>query len=226
MAAKNCRLFSYKMTYDTGFAPNPFHRFLTLANCMPGIRRTKHIGDWVAGFTSKELNKKSNRYPVDIERLIFLMRIDEIVSYEKYWNDDQYEVKKCQYGSTNIELRVGDNIYKPIDKVDDFNQQKNHYHQKSDQAKDVSGKNVLISKHFYYFGRNPVEIPGKIMPHVPKYQTYYGVRTYELDKIEGFITHVGNKYPRGMNYYPHGKGWDNESIYGETNIKQVKKGCS
>ena len=42
------RLFSYKMTSDTGFAPNPFGRRLTLATCKPMIRQSTHEGDWVA----------------------------------------------------------------------------------------------------------------------------------------------------------------------------------
>jgi len=37
----NCidRLYLYTMTYDSGFAPNPFHGICTLACCKPGIRR-------------------------------------------------------------------------------------------------------------------------------------------------------------------------------------------
>ncbi|MGE3595803.1 MAG: hypothetical protein AB7N70_09645 [Dehalococcoidia bacterium] len=42
---------SYKMTHDTGFAPNPFWGCLTLATCKPGIRQTRGPGDWIAGFT-------------------------------------------------------------------------------------------------------------------------------------------------------------------------------
>ena len=33
-------LYSYTVAADTGFAPNPFHGFCTLACCKPGIRRT------------------------------------------------------------------------------------------------------------------------------------------------------------------------------------------
>ena len=39
------RLFSYKMTSDTGFAPNPFGRRVTLATCKPMIRQSTHEGD-------------------------------------------------------------------------------------------------------------------------------------------------------------------------------------
>ena len=39
------RVFSYIVTHDTGYAPNPFHGFLTLACCKPLIRRTAEVGD-------------------------------------------------------------------------------------------------------------------------------------------------------------------------------------
>ena len=42
----------YKMTHDTGFAPNPFHGVLTLATCKPKIRACRKADDWVAGFAT------------------------------------------------------------------------------------------------------------------------------------------------------------------------------
>ena len=49
------RLFSYKMTHDSGFAPNPFGYTSTLATCKPQIRLHKSVDDWIAGFTSRTL---------------------------------------------------------------------------------------------------------------------------------------------------------------------------
>ena len=54
---KLIRLFSYKLTNDGGFAPNPFWGALTLATCKPQIRLSKRIGDWIAGFSSGTLNR-------------------------------------------------------------------------------------------------------------------------------------------------------------------------
>jgi hypothetical protein len=34
------RLFSCKMTNDSGFAPNPFFGALTMATCKPGMRKS------------------------------------------------------------------------------------------------------------------------------------------------------------------------------------------
>ena len=45
-------LFSYVVRYDSGFAPNPFHGFCTLATCKPGIRAHANVGDWVVGTAS------------------------------------------------------------------------------------------------------------------------------------------------------------------------------
>jgi hypothetical protein len=44
------RLFTYVITQDGGFAPNPFHGVLTLNCCKPEIRKLAEVGDWVAGF--------------------------------------------------------------------------------------------------------------------------------------------------------------------------------
>ena len=47
------KLFSYIITHDIGFAPNPFFGYCTLANCKPVIRRTSKIGDWIVGISAK-----------------------------------------------------------------------------------------------------------------------------------------------------------------------------
>lgn len=43
------RLYAYTMTSDSGFAPNPFHGFCTLATCKARIRERATTGDWVLG---------------------------------------------------------------------------------------------------------------------------------------------------------------------------------
>lgn len=67
----------YKMTDDSRFAPNPFHRVRTLATCKPAIRRCRHVGEWVAGFASKKLVDSARRLDVTIPRdgLVYLMRL-------------------------------------------------------------------------------------------------------------------------------------------------------
>lgn len=42
---RKMKLFSYIVTHDAGFAPNPFWGYCTLACCKPAIRRTANVGD-------------------------------------------------------------------------------------------------------------------------------------------------------------------------------------
>lgn len=51
-------LYSYKMVVDSGFAPNPFHEYLTLATCKPYMREKRGVGNYIAGFSSDSINKE------------------------------------------------------------------------------------------------------------------------------------------------------------------------
>lgn len=149
------RLFSYLMTHDTGFAPNPFHGTLTLATCKPGIRRTKREGDWVAGFASGALVKAS-KVKINDQGLIYLMRIGKILSLDEYFIAPQFQAKKpsSQINTDrNLQDDYGDNIY-CHDAMGNPEQLKNGNHFSGDIEHDIGGKNVLIADKFYYFGRN------------------------------------------------------------------------
>ena len=144
------------MTHDSGFAPNPFFGYLTLATCMTEIRRTKKVGEWVAGFTSKALVKKCKElgFTIPYQGLIYLMEIGEILPLDAYFHDPRFQAKKAiPLGRNNIMLERGDNIYR-LDDSGQFLQLENDNHDESELAKDTKGKNVLIAKRFYYFGRS------------------------------------------------------------------------
>ena len=50
------KIYSYIVNHDTGFAPNPFYGYCTLANCKPKIRKTAEIGDLIFGLSCKARN--------------------------------------------------------------------------------------------------------------------------------------------------------------------------
>lgn len=150
------KLYSYLMTHDSGFAPNPFFGYLTLATCMTDIRRTKKVGHWVAGFAGKTLVKKCNNLGVDIpyQGLIYLMEIGEILTLDEYFHDPRFQMKKAvALGSNDIKRERGDNIYR-IDETGNYQQLENDNHDEGEITKDTKGRNVIIAKQFYYFGRN------------------------------------------------------------------------
>ena len=77
-------LYSYVVTVDTGFAPNPFHGVCTLACCKPDIRRTAKEGDYVVGLGPKHLGN----------RLVYAMQVTEIMDLDSYWNDERFRIKR------------------------------------------------------------------------------------------------------------------------------------
>jgi hypothetical protein len=147
------RLFSYTIPIDDGAAPNPFHGMCSLAICKPAIRRVAEPEDWIAGLGSQ--NSPSGNLA---GRLVYAMRVDEILSLADY---DKHARARWPHRIPNIASsdlvdRLGDCIY-------DFSSgrpvQRPSVHGQRNQALDLSGKNVLVSKHFYYFGSRAYLLP-------------------------------------------------------------------
>ena len=145
----------YKLTHDSGFAPNPFHGFLTLATCKPTIRRCRRSGDWVVGFVSNALANSAARNGVRLKpgALVYLMEITENpIRLEDYFEEQRFAPKKPNLRSARPEVRCGDNIYYRLN--GGTGQLENDDHGETEKNTDLSGMNVLVSKRFYYFGRN------------------------------------------------------------------------
>lgn len=195
---EDIRLFSYKMVNDTGFAPNPFHGLMTLANCKPCMRKSKKIGDWIAGFTSKGLNGDVVYY----ERLIYLMKITNKVDYFEYWNNPIYNSKIPKLESDIFADKAGDNIYKP-NSLNGFLQIENKNHTVKDIKRDLSGKYVLVSNCFYYFGSSAICIPNNIIPSIPRGQSSQGNRTHDKERANRFINYIQENYEQGLYGLPH-----------------------
>jgi hypothetical protein len=177
-------LFAYKLTHDTGFAPNPFHGFCTLATCKPGIRKTKRVGDWIAGFTSSTLNGDA----VGHERLVYLLQICEKLRFDTYHVDPRFERKIPRQASVDCVDTVGDNIYGRRNGA--VFQVPNRFHGAEAIAKDTSGEFVLIGRRFAYFGAAPLVIPGKVRPQLPVGMSRYGIRTRDADLAQAFVDFV------------------------------------
>ena len=139
-------LFSYILTTDSGFAPNPFGGICTLACSTPNIRRNANLGDWIIGTTPSP----------DKGKLVFAMRVDRGLTFEMYWDFPEYECKK-----PNKNNGCGDNIYK-MGTDGQLVQVKNLFHGKENVKSDTSINRVLISKTFYYFGKEAIDIPNKL----------------------------------------------------------------
>lgn len=148
-------LFSYVITRDYGFAPNPFWNICSLAACKPQIRERAEKGDWVAGFSGANTDIS--------QHMVYLMKVDEICTFDMYWQDPRFEMKK-PYFNGNYQQCYGDNIYHHIGNKW---MQENSHHSYADGINynnlehDTRVDRVLLSFHYWYFGDNAIVIPEK-----------------------------------------------------------------
>jgi len=167
------------MTYDVGFAPNPFYGILSLANCKPQIRLKKNTGVFIAGFTSNGLNGDK----VGEERLVYIMKVTEKLTYSEYFTDQRFN---CKIPGTSTLISIaGDNIYKP-DPGSEFGfiQLPNRYHDHTLKGHDLNGKYVLLSNEFFYFGGGAIPIyQSKFNIKIPRTQSGNGVKTENESEI-------------------------------------------
>ncbi len=135
-------VYSYVVVNDSGFAPNPFHGFCTLACCKPVIRRTAKVGDIVVGLSS------------GCERIVYAMRVGEVLTFADYWNDARFVSKRPDMRSKKRIERRGDNIYRPTGDGELGFEQLHSRHKPKDIKRDLSGNHVLVAEDFVYYGRS------------------------------------------------------------------------
>lgn len=152
--------FSYKLTHDFGLAPNPFGGYCTLAVCKPHIRNNTHleVGDWIFGTSGKQLK--------GLHYLIYAMRVEEKLTFEKYWVDPRFQYKKPIMNGSLVQI-YGDNFYYKEDgewlQLNSAHSLKNGIQNPKHTKNDVKGKFVLLSREFYYFGEEAFHIPQKFL---------------------------------------------------------------
>lgn len=95
-------LRTYVLRHDTGFAPNLSCGYCTLATCKTDIRQNANVGDWVVGTGSRMKGDAD-------ERLLYAMRIEEVLTYDEYFEKPNFEHKKPIEGK--LHDVDGDNIY-------------------------------------------------------------------------------------------------------------------
>ncbi|WP_428116405.1 hypothetical protein [Candidatus Poriferisodalis sp.] len=149
-------LYTYVMPYDIGFAPNPYHGACTLATCKPGIRRTAQPGDWVVGIGSKQRCRKN--------LMIYAMRVQEILSYDEYWESPRFARKK-PFRAGSLKQRYGDNVYHHTIDGREWVQEDSRHSldggtpNPKHLKRDTSAPQVLVSTSFAYYGDQAIEIP-------------------------------------------------------------------
>lgn len=152
------QLFSYVVRYDSGFAPNPFYDYATLATCKPLIRKAAVVGDWIVGTGSAA--KGADRGA----RLVHAMKVSETTDFRSYWADPRF-VRKRPARRGSKKQSCGDNIYYRSDddshwlQLDSFHTTPDGSIKPDHVARDTGTDRILISDDYYYFGGEGPEIP-------------------------------------------------------------------
>lgn len=149
------QLFTYVVARDFGFAPNPFGGVCTLATCKPKIRQKANVGDWIAGIASKA--------DKTIPSLVYVMRVDETMTYEEYWVDSRFQHKKPERRS-GLRHVYGDNIYTKDQgglwlQADSHHSFENGAINHRNVLNDTQSNRVLIGWRFAYWGASARPVP-------------------------------------------------------------------
>lgn len=174
------RIHSYVVRYDSGFAPNPFYGYCTLATCKPNIRRSADIGDWVVGSGSNDRTVRRGG------RLVYAMRVTEAMPFDEYGADPRFEYKK-PYRNGSRKQSCGDNIYfravpgAAWQQRDSFHSGPNGTLNPDHVARDTGVNRVLISNDFVYFGGEGPEFPEELKDQQdrPLCKTGRGLTTFD-----------------------------------------------
>lgn len=152
------RLFSYVVRYDSGFAPNPFYGFCTLATCKPQIRTSAEVDEWIVGTGSSDRRVKRGG------TLVYAMRVTEVLTRRRYWDDPRFRRKRANLRGSSKHA-CGDNIYLWNSAKKQW-RQLDSYHSKADGSpnlehvqRDTRVDRVLVSLDFVYFGGQGPKIP-------------------------------------------------------------------
>jgi hypothetical protein len=179
------RLHTYIIPFDTGFAPNPFFGYCTLACCKPAIRRAAQPGDWIVGLTPKDRGN----------RVVYAMHVAEKITFADYWRDPRFALKRPDLRSRDLEQHCGDNIYEPIG--GGSYRQHAGAHGPEHQEHDLGGEFVLVASDYAYFGMNAVALP----PHFTAIVPGRAHRCkFPADVVESFVGLIA-----GLGFGDHGR---------------------
>ena len=180
--------YSYVVVRDFGFAPNPFNGFLTLATCMPRIRKWAQVGDFVIGNASKKFKNK----------LIYMMKVTKKTTFDEYWENPEYLCKRPVMNGS-VKTMYGDNIYHH-DEKGNWIQEDSHHSLPGGKVnienlkRDTSESDaVLLSTEFFYFGKNMVDIPLKFRRCLHR---YVGQKKVSYDECLELWNYLETNYPK------------------------------
>jgi len=198
-------VFSYVVRYDSGFAPNTFYDWCTLATCKPTIRKVASLGDWIVGSGSAARTVNLGGH------LVYAMRVTEALTFDDYSADPRFQKKK-PYRRGSRKQSCGDNIYFRANAHSPW-QQRDSFHSRNDGtlsadhvARDTGVDRVLVSDRFVYFGGEGPTIPNDLADERGRSLVKQGIGLARfddanlVDRLDDWVSSLGDLGFRGV---PH-----------------------
>jgi Nucleotide modification associated domain 2 len=185
----------YVVDRDFGFAPNPFHGYCTLATCKPVIRKKAGVGDWVIGMGGARLKATG--------RCIFAMRVNERLTFNDYWDSPRF-LDKRPIRNGSLKMIVGDNIYHFDTGAKKWNQADSHHSNadgsvnRDNLARDTQSNIVLVSQHFFYFGKQAPAFPGNLLDAIG-YKNVRSHRVFDYADAAGLVEWLTISFSKVLN---------------------------
>jgi hypothetical protein len=136
-------------------------------------------------------------------KCVFAMRITGKIDFQEYWSNPRYISKRPVRNGSNLRL-VGDNIYHRDGAGSPWQQADSpHSHQDGSPnplniETDTKSDKVLLSTHFYYFGREAPAIP----PHILEgtgFKNGIGHRRFSAPSSHRLIMWIERSFPSAFN---------------------------
>lgn len=194
------KMYYYVMPRDFGFAPNPYFGYCTLATGKPVIRKNAKVGDWIAAYGAASSKKMRGK-------LIYLMQVQETQTFDEYWNDERFKVKRPVFNKA-VKHMYGDNIYHHEN--EEWKQEWSHHSlpdgtvNSVNLIKDTNADRVLIGTTMYYFGNNAVSVPTEFSSLIGKGRNHRVCKDERL--INKFIAYIDKTYGEGIHGVPSSWG--------------------
>ncbi|MCC7451852.1 MAG: hypothetical protein IT324_30875 [Anaerolineae bacterium] len=198
------KLYSYCLRYDNGAAPNPYGGICTLAICKPAIRKTAQIGDWIVGLVG--LGSANSPIKDISNHVVYAMKVTSKLTMREYdtFCSKKHPEKIPEWNSANFTKRVGDCIYKFQNAPEP--ELRESVHDERNRKRDLGGEFVLISEHFYYFGKHPILLHPSLEPIIHRTQGHKSDKNQ--DYVDQFVEWITNS------------GFVTNELYGEPQLKK------
>lgn len=133
---------------------------------------------------------------------IYLMKVSETLTFNSYWTDERFLRKKPARNGSLI-MMVGDNIYHQETGNETWIQSDSHHSNldgttnHENLKRDTSSDKVLVSDHFYYFGKSALEVDLDLIG----FKNHRGHRKINLceEKIADFIERIEQLHKEKLN---------------------------